>query len=462
MLYNFSRILYQLQVPCQDYLNKAKLHCFFKNGGLVNEEKDSLPSIRTLKKMSSEQRQKYLNGKLREIVAFAYKKAPTIKTRLDKAGIKPSEVHSINDIESMSVLRKDDLVGLYKTNPPFGGLATMALRDTERVYVSPGPIYDPHHKSKNYWRRHAQLMKDLGFRRGDIVINAWSYHLVPAGLMVDESLRRVGVTVVPMGTGNTELQVQVMNHLKVSGFFGAASFFMNVVNKAEEMGYDIRRDFNLRLACIGGEMGGGPIRRIVEEKYGIITTDVYGTADVGLMAYECKQKSGLHIAEDVIVEIVDPENGKPVASDGVGELVVTPIDESYPLLRFGTGDLVGWINEPCPCGSTSLRITRILGRIGDAVRTRGMFIHPKQLEPALAKFAEISKYQAVVTRQGYRDDLTLKVELKNDKEVGKTELTEQLIKIVTEAARIKLDRVEYVAKGTIPEGHKLIVDERVY
>lgn len=426
------------------------------------KKKNSLPSIRTLKKMPSEQRQKYLNGRLREMVAFAYEKAPTIRSRLDKAGIKPSEVLGIKDLENMSVLRKDDLVNLYKTNPPFGGLVTMTLRDMERVYVSPGPIYDPHHKSKNYWRRHAQLMKDLGFRRGDIVINAWSYHLVPAGLLVDESLRRVGVTVVPMGTGNTELQVQVMSQLKVSGFFGAASFFMNVVNKAEEMGYDISKDFNLRLACIGGEMGGGPIRKIVEEKYGIATTDVYGTADVGLMAYECKLKSGLHIAEDVIVEIVDPENGKPVASDGVGELVVTPIDESYPLLRFGTGDLVGWINEPCPCGTTSLRITRILGRIGDAVRTRGMFIHPRQLEPALAKFTEISKYQAAVTRQGYRDELTLKVELKNDNVVSRAKLTEQLIRAVTEAVRIKLDKVEYVAKGTIPEGHKLIVDDRVY
>lgn len=426
------------------------------------KNKESLPSIRTLKKMTSVERQKYLNGRLRELVAFTYKGVPTIKARLDKAGIKPSNVRSISDLGNLPVLRKDGLVELYKANPPFGGLVTMTLKDMERVYVSPGPIYDPHHKSKNYWRRHAQLMRDLGFRRGDVVINAWSYHLVPAGLLVDESLRRVGVTVVPMGTGNTELQVQVMNHLKVTGFFGAASFFMNVVNKAEEMKFDIRRDFNLRLACIGGEMGGGPIRKLVEEKYGIVTTDVYGTADVGLMAYECSQKSGLHIAEDVIVEIVDPERGKLVAPDGVGELVITPIDESYPLLRFGTGDLVGWVNGPCPCGSTSLRITRILGRIGDAVRTRGMFIHPRQLEPALVQFSQISKYQAAVTRKGYRDELTLRVELKSNKDIDSKRLAEQLIKAVTEAVRIKLDKVEYVAKGTIPEGHKLIADERVY
>ena len=422
----------------------------------------SPPTIAALKKMTIEQRQNYLNKSLQELVAYAYKNAPAIKTRLGQAGINPTRVRSIDDLQALPVLRKDNLVELCKANPPFGGLITTSIQNLNRVYVSPGPIYDPHHKSKNYWRRHAQLMRELGFRKNDTVINAWSYHLVPAGLLIDESLRRIGVTVVPMGTGNTELQVQVINHLAVTGFFGAASFFMNVVTKAEEMGYDIRRDFKLRVACIGGEMGGGPMRRLVEEKYGIYTADVYGTADVGLIAYECKQKFGLHIGEDVIVEIIDPETGKPIAPDGVGELVVTPIDETYPLLRFGTGDLVGWVNEPCTCGSTSLRITRILGRIGDAVRTRGMFIHTRQMEPALASFTEIAKYQAVVTREGYRDMLTLKVELKDDASIDKEKLAERLVREVTKAVRVKLDRVDYIAKGTIPEGHKLIVDNRVY
>ena len=422
----------------------------------------TVPSITALKQMSSQQRQHYLNERLKELVSFAYNKAPAMKARLDQAGINSAKVNSIDALQGLPVLRKDTLVELYQKNPPLGGLVTLPLHKLDRVYVSPGPIYDPHHRSKNYWRRHAQLMKDIGFRRNDIVINAWSYHLVPAGLLVDESLRRIRVTVIPTGTGNTELQVQVMNHLKVTGFFGAASFFMNVVTKAEEMGYDIRRDFNLRVACIGGEMGGGPIRKLVEEKYGMYTTDIYGTADVGLMAYECSQKSGLHIGEDVIVEVIDPETGKPVAPDSVGELVVTPIDDTYPLLRFGTGDLVGWVKGPCPCGSTSLRITRILGRIGDAVRTRGMFIHPRQLEPALAQFTEIAKYQAVVTREGYRDILALKVELKDNVRVDKEKLSERLIKEVTEAVRVKLDKVDCIASGTIPEGHKLIVDERVY
>jgi len=426
----------------------------------MKQGKDS-PTITTLKKMNQKSRKQYLNSSLRQLVNFAYETAPAIKLRLDKAGIKPGNVSTIDDLQNLPVLRKDDLVELFQEHPPFGGLTTMSLPDIQRIYVSPGPIYDPHHNSIRFWRRHAQLMKDLGFRKGDIVINAWAYHLVPAGLMVDESLRRTGVTVIPMGTGNTELQVQVMHNLKVTGFFGAASFFMNIVNKAEEMKLDIRHDFNLRLACIGGEMGGGPIRKLVEQKYGIATTDVYGTADVGLMAYECSQKDGLHIAEDVFVEIIDPDTEKAVSGDTIGELVITPIDESYPLLRFGTGDLVHWINKPCPCGGTSLRISRILGRTGDAIRTRGMFIHPRQLEPALARFPEVVRYQGTISRESYRDKFTMKVELGTES-VNREQLTQKLIQSVTEAVRIRLDKVDYVKSGVIPDGHKLLVDERTY
>ena len=426
------------------------------------ETKKSIPSNEVLENMSLEEKRKYLDGRLKEMVACAYEKAPTTRERFDTAGIVPSVVSGINDLESLPILRKDDLVELYKANPPLGGLATVPIEALERVYVSPGPIYDPHHQGETFWRRHVGLVEAMGFGEGDIVINTWSYHLVPAGLLIDKMLRGAGVTVIPMGVGNTELQVQVMNQLKVTGFFGSTGFFMNVISKAEEMGYDIRKDFSLRLVCIGGEMGGGPIRTLVETEYGIATRDIYGTADIGMVAYNCGDRGGMHIARDVIVEIISPETGKPVGAGEIGELVLTPIDETYPLIRFGTGDLAGWVDEPCPCGSTAVRITPVLGRVGDAVRTRGMFIHPRQLEPALSLFSEAAGYQAVVTRPGHRDELALKVELKSEEGVDKEKLTQQLIEAVSEAVRIKLDRVEFVAKGSIPEGHKLIVDERVY
>jgi phenylacetate-CoA ligase len=426
------------------------------------KDKKSLPPFEAMEKMSRGERQKVLDEQLKWLVAYAYEKAPATKERFDKAGIVPSRVSGIKDLENLPLLRKDTLVDLYKANPPLGGLVTVPITELERVYVSPGPIYDPHHSSETFWQRHVYVGKSVGFRQGDIVINSWMYNLVPAGLMIDETLRRAGVTVIPMGVGNTELQVQVMHQLKVTGFIGTTSFFMNVINKAEEMGFDIRKDFNLRLAVVGGEMGGGPIRQMVEEKYGIATGDMYATADVGLIAFECSAKNGMHIAEGVILEMISYETGKQVEPGEVGEIVVTPIDETYPLIRFGTGDLAGLIDEPCPCGRTSFRITRLLGRVGDAVRTRGMFIHPRQLEPAMAKFPQVAQYQAVVTRPGHRDELTLKVELKTEEGIDKEKLSNDLNQMVSQALRIKVDRVEFVAKGVIPEWHKLIVDERVY
>jgi phenylacetate-CoA ligase len=425
-------------------------------------KKNHLPPFEAMEKMSHKERRKVLDKQLKWLVAYAYEKAPATKERFDKAGIVPSKVSGIKDLENLPLLRKDTLVDLYKANPPLGGLVTVPITELERVYVSPGPIYDPHHSSETFWQRHVYVGKSVGFHRGDIVVNSWMYNLVPAGLMIDETLRRAGVTVIPMGVGNTELQVQVMHQLKVTGFIGTTSFFMNVINKAEEMGFDVRKDFNLRLAIIGGEMGGGPIRKIVEEKYGIATGDMYATADVGLLAFECSAKNGMHIAEGVILEMISYETGKQIEPGEVGEIVVTPIDETYPLIRFGTGDLAGLIDEPCPCGRTSLRITRLLGRVGDAVRTRGMFIHPRQLEPAMAKFSQVVQYQAVVTRPGHRDELTLKVELKTEEGIDKEKLANDLNKMVSEALRIKVDRVEFVTKGVIPEWHKLIVDERVY
>lgn len=422
----------------------------------------SLPSFDAMEKMSHKERQKVLDEQLKWLVRYAYEKAPSTKERFDKAGIVPSKVSGIKDLENLPLLRKDELVDLYKANPPLGGLVTVPITELERVYVSPGPIYDPHHSSEIFWQRHIYVGKSVGFHPGDIVVNSWMYNLVPAGLMIDETLRRGGVTVIPMGVGNTELQVQVMHQLKVTGFIGTTSFFMNIINKAEEMGFDIRKDFNLRLAVIGGEMGGGPIRKMVEEKYSIATGDMYATADVGLLAFECSAKNGMHIAEGVILEMISYETGKQVEPGEVGEIVVTPIDETYPLIRFGTGDLAGLIAEPCSCGRTSYRITRLLGRVGDAVRTRGMFIHPRQLEPAMAKFPQVAQYQAAVTRPGHRDELTLKVELKAEEGTDKEKLADDLNRVVSEALRIKVDRVEFVAKGVIPEWHKLIVDERVY
>jgi phenylacetate-CoA ligase len=320
------------------------------------------------------------------------------------------------------------------------------------------------------------------FGKGQIVMNTWSYHITPAGLGVDQLLRSMGFTVVPMGTGNTELQVKVMHDLKVQGFCGTPSFLKTVIDKAEEMGYDFKKDFNLRFAVVGGEMGGESLRKLFQQKYGIFCLggDTYATADVGTVATGCDKQSGMHITADAIVEIVDPATGEQLGPGEIGEIVVTPFDEVYPLIRFGTGDLSMYVDEPCECGRTTPRLPKIMGRSGEAVRVRGMFVHPKQTDEVISKFPEITRYQLVVTRPGDRDEMVLLVELSDARvepmrlgtskaemslpvdSIDKEKLKSALDKQFRDVCKVRFDRVEFVGKGTIPKGAKPIVDKRKY
>ena len=423
------------------------------------EKKESRPSPQELERMTPKERQKYLEGRMREIVAYAYERAPAVKERFEKAGVKPGDIRTVKDLEKIPMLRKDALVALQKANPPFGGYLAVPMDSLERIYQSPGPIYDP--QRKRGFGMGAGMGPDFG--KGQIVMNTWSYHITPAGLGVDQALRNLGFTVVPTGTGNTELQVQIMHDLKVHGFVGTPSFLKIIIDKAEEIGYDFKKDFNLKWAMVGGEMGGEPLRKLFQEKYGIFCMggDSYATADIGTIATGCDKQSGMHITTDAIVEIVDPATGKQLGPGEVGEVVVTPFDEVYPLIRFGTGDLSTFVDEPCGCGRTTPRLPKIMGRSGDAVRVRGMFVHPKQTDEAISRFPEISQYQLVVTRPGHRDEMVLKVELA-DEAVDKEKLKSALDKNFRDICKVRFDRMEFVAKGTIPEGAKRIVDERVY
>ena len=421
------------------------------------KEPRSLPH--ELERMPSKERQKHLEERMREIIAYAYEKAPAVKERFDNAGVKPADIRTVKDLEKIPMLRKDDLVALQKANPPFGGYLAVPLDNLERIYQSPGPIYDP--QRKRGFGMGGGMGSDFG--KGQIVINTWSYHITPAGLGVDQLLRSMGFTVVPMGTGNTELQVQVMHDLKVHGFVGTPSFLKIIIDKAEDMGYNFKRDFNLKWAMVGGEMGGEVLRKLFQEKYGILCMggDTYATADVGTVATGCDKQSGMHITADAIVEIVDPATGKQLEPGEIGEIVVTPFDEVYPLIRFGTGDLSMMVDEPCECGRTTPRLPKIMGRSGEAVRVRGMFVHPKQTDETIARFPEIRRYQLVVTRPQNRDEMVLKVELADDA-VDKEKLKTALDKSFRDTCKVRFDRVEFVAKGFIPEDAKHIVDERTY
>jgi phenylacetate-CoA ligase len=411
---------------------------------------------------SREERVQFQNRALVEIVKHAYEKCQSVRNRFERVGARPEDIREVADIVKIPIFRKDELIELQRNNPPFGGLLGIPEEELSWIFMSPGPIFDPiieNDKSRD--KAIASAFYSFGFRKGDKVLNTLSYHMVPAGIWNDLALRYMGCTVIPTGIGNTELQVQILKHLKVTGFSGTAGFLMNILKKAEEMGINPKKDLNLQVALAGGEAGGGTIRSLVEKEYGIITGDLYGTADVGIIAYECKEKAGMHLIENLIVEIVDPETGKCLPPGEVGEVIVTNFSKAYPLIRFGTGDLSMFDMESCPCGRTSSRLTKILGRVGDAVRVRGMFIHLKQSEQVMKSFHEISAFQLVVTRPEYRDHLKLMIELK-EVSVDRKALKRSLSDKFREVCRLTPDEIIFLEPGRLAEEKKAIVDERRY
>jgi len=254
-----------------------------------------------------------------------------------------------------------------------------------------------------------------------------------------------------------------MYDLKVTGFVGTPTFLMTIIKQAEEMGYDFRQDFALQRAWFTGEMLAPSLRKVFEQDYGISTAQAYAVTEPGgALAYECSQKSGMHFMDEYIIEIVDPETGKQLGPGEVGEIVVTPIhNKVWGLIRFGTGDMSSYTTEPCPCGRTSNRLVAILGRTGDAVKVRGMFVVAKQAEQVCSGFDQISRFQIVVGRREERDEMTLNIELK-DEIIDKKKLASDLNQRFQDVCRVKVDKIEFVAQGTIPQEHKTIVDQRVW
>jgi phenylacetate-CoA ligase len=411
-----------------------------------------------LETMSPEAREKYRNENLRQTVDQAYLHAPLAKKIMDKAGVRPSQIRTAKDLELLPITRKNDLIEAQKAAPPFGGLLTLPAAEVERIFISPGPIYE-YQESAIAW--FARSFYAAGFRRGDVAVNTFTYHMSPAGILFHEGLRQCGATVVVMGTGNTEVLIKAMLDLKITGFVGTPTFLMTVIKRAEEMGYQFDKTFAVNKAWFTGEMLPASLRKVLEEKYHIDTYQAYAVTEPGgAIAYECPQKSGMHLMDEYIVEIVDPQTGQQLGPGETGEIVVTPIhNSSWGLLRFGTGDLSSFTTEPCPCGRTSYKITGIAGRIGDAVKVRGMFIVAKQAEQAVTAFADIAKFRIIVDRRDNRDEMSLKVELKNTS-CNKARLAADINQKFQDICRVKLDNIEIVAPGVIAEPHKTLDDIR--
>lgn len=413
---------------------------------------------KNLETMPREKRIEYLNRRLRGIIQHAYKHSTAIKNKLDSVGLKPKDIQTIKDLEKLPITKKADLVELQRQSPPFGGFEGVPIQELRRIYVSPGPINEPGETEYDElgW---AQGFYAGGFRPGDIAINTFSYHMVPFAMqMLDNSLFRIGCITIPAGIGNTEQQVNILKNLKANVYCGTASFLLNIAEKAEEMGLDLKKDINLKVGFVATEMLPESLRSKLEQKFEMIIRQGYGTADIGCLGYECLKKNGMHVPDDKIVEIVDPNTGKQVGPGKAGEIVATTFNKVYPLIRFGTRDLSILTETPCPCGRTSPRLVKILGRVDQATKVRGLFIHPGQADEVASKYPQISKVQVVVTRREHKDEMTFQIELKE--EVSKPEkLKSEIEQSIRDVMKVR-GEVQFVSKGTIPDKAKKIEDQR--
>ncbi len=394
---------------------------------------------------------------LAEMVKLGYGKSTRLKQMLDDAGINPEAIKSREDLECLPVSSREKLVDMELQQPPFAGLENPDI-PIDRIFTSPGPVYEPHLSETDYLWARAFFAAGLG--PSDIALNAFSYHLVAAGLTFHTGLRRVGATVVPSGASSSQIQVQLIRDLKVTAYIGTPSFLKAIIEKSKEMGFDFKKDFLVKKACFAAEPLLPDLRRMFENEYGIDTYQMYGATEVGDVAYECSEKKGWHICEETIVEIVDPVTGKNVPEGELGEIVVTRLNNIFFLLRFGTGDLSRVITEPCSCGRTSYRLAGIAGRVGDAVKVRGLFVAPSQLKMLQAKFNNLP-LQAVVSRSGHEDVLKLRIE-KISPEIGSASWEENFKKVFREICTVGINHLEYLNAGEIKTEEKMIVDQRQY
>ncbi len=407
--------------------------------------------------MPPEEREAFERKILCDTVRHAYENAPATRRKMDDAGVKPVDVRVVSDLAKIPLTRKADLKTIQKSELPFGGLAAAPPRAMRRIYVSPGPTYDPEGREETHWRWEKAFVA-AGFRPRDIVQNTFMYHFSPAGLMFDEALIRIGCTVIPAGVGNTEMQAQVMRDLAVTGYVGTPSFLMTVLEKGKEMGIAPGDGLSLQVALVAAEMLPESLRRRFQEEFDIQVRQAYGTADVGSLGYECFEAKGMHIPDEIIIELVDPATEEPVGPGKIGEVVVTLPNETYPLVRFATGDLSVYTTESCPCGRTSGRLLRIVGRVDQVTKVKGIFVHPEQVGQIEKKVPEVYALQLVITRVGHEDQMTIQAVLTGDA-TPSDEIRNRISETAREVTRLR-GEVVFVNEKDLSEEEKKIVDKR--
>ena len=408
-------------------------------------------------RMGADERAGFVRRILRETVQYAYEKAPAARKKMDDAGVRPKDIQDVADLVKIPLTRKADLKNIQKTELPFGDLAAVPPRGMRRIYVSPGPTFDPEGRDGSHWRWDKAFVA-AGFRPGDIVQNTFMYHFSPAGLMFDEALIRIGCTVIPAGVGNTEMQVQVLRDLSVTGYVGTPSFLMTILEKAREAGVVPGDGLKLQVALVAAEMLPESLRKRFKEEFGIQVRQAYGTADVGSIGYECFEAKGMHMNDEIVVELLDPASGKQVAQGEIGEVVVTLPSAAYPLIRFATGDLSIGTDAPCPCGRTSARLLRIVGRVDQVTKVKGMFVHPEQVSQLEKRVPEISAAQLVISRAGHEDVMTIRA-VPGTETLPSDALREKIADTARELTRLR-GEVVFVSEAEMTEKEKKILDAR--
>ncbi len=366
--------------------------------------------------------------------------------------IDPAAVNTREALAKLPVTRKSELMALQQAKPPFGGLDATPASGLARIFVSPGPIYDPEGRRPDFWRT-ARGLFAAGFRAGDVVLNCYSYHLTPAGSMFETGLHRLGCAVIPGGVGQTEMQARVIADLKPSGYVGTPSFLKLILEKCDELGTD---SSSIKRALLSGEAFLPPVREFLRAR-GIDAYQAYGTADRASSPTKRRARDGLVVDEEVIVEIVRPGTGDPVAEGEVGEVIVTPFNDDYPLVRFATGDLSAVLPGPSPCGRTNIRIRGWMGRADQTTKVRGIFVHPEQVAQVSVRHG-LARTRLVVENDGGNDLLTLRVERDGAPDPGFLQAVEATLREVT---KLRGD-VRFVAPGSLPNDGKVIEDARKY
>jgi phenylacetate-CoA ligase len=372
--------------------------------------------------------------------------------RLRECGLSPEATQGVESLHRLLILRKDALPAAQGRALPFGGLLGAPVATLRRIYVSPGPIYGPEPRGRDYWGL-APALHAAGFRRGDIVLVTFAFHLTPAGHMMDAALDALGGVTVPGGTGNTDVQARALADLSITGVVGTPSFVLALLERARALGGRLA----VEVALVSGEYLTAGLRARAREEFGVRVTQAYATADVGVIAYECPAANGLHVADRVAVEVVNPETGRPADPGMRGEVVVSLLEPPYALLRFGTGDLAAWEEGECPCGRTAPRLTGVLGRVGDAVKIRGLFVHPSEADRVVLTFPEVVRYQIAVTRPGPLDEARLLLELRPGADAAA--VCAAVAAAVHEGLRLRM-LVEAAPAGSIGEGAPRISDRR--